>query len=114
MTEKMIAPELFRPPLDFPDVAYDHLFRQAAKRYPDRLAIVYQNMTLTYRETVAMVNCIANGLSALGLRKGDCLCIYTKNCPEFPLTFLAAASLGIVISPIPSAYKDHEIRYQLE
>jgi long-chain acyl-CoA synthetase len=114
MTEKMVAPELFRPPVDFPDVAYDHLLRQAAQRHPDRLAIVYRNMSLTYREVVSMVNCIANGLSALGLRKGDCLCIYTKNCPEFPLTFFAAASLGVVVSPIPAAYEDHEIRYQLE
>jgi long-chain acyl-CoA synthetase len=114
MTEKMIAPELFRPPVDFPDVAYDHLLRQAAERHPDRLAIVYRNLSLTYREVVSMVNCIANGLSDLGLRKGDCLCIYTKNCPEYPLTFIAAASLGVVVSPIPPAYKDHEIRYQLE
>ena len=114
MIEKMVAPELFRPPLDFPDVAYDHLLRQAAERYPDRLAIVYRNMSLTYREVVSMVNCIANGLSSLRLRKGDCLCIYTKNCPEYSLTFIAAASLGLVVSPIPPACKDHEIRYQLE
>src|SRR5579859_3482818 len=114
MTEKMVSPELFRPPVDFPDMPYDHLLRQAAERHPDRVAIVYRQMSLTYREVVAMVNCIANGLRDLGLRKGDCLCIYTKNCPEYPLTFIAAASLGIVVSPIPPAYKDHEIRYQLE
>jgi acyl-CoA synthetase (AMP-forming)/AMP-acid ligase II len=114
MTKKMVAPELFRPPVDFPDVPYDHLFRQVVRHHPDRLAIVYRNMSLTYREVLAMVNCIANGLIGLGLRKGDCLCIYAKNCPEYPLTFLAAASLGLVVSPIPAAYQDHEIRYQLE
>jgi long-chain acyl-CoA synthetase len=30
MPEKMVAPELFRPPVDFPDVPYDHLLRTAA------------------------------------------------------------------------------------
>jgi long-chain acyl-CoA synthetase len=114
MTEKMVAPELFRPPVELSDVPYDHLLRQVVEHHPDRLAIVYRNMSLTYREVLSMVNCIANGLIDLGLRKGDCLCIYTKNRPEFPLTFLAAASLGIVVSPIPAAYQDHEIRYQLE
>jgi long-chain acyl-CoA synthetase len=114
MTEKMVAPELFRPPVDFPDVVYDHLLRQAAERHPDRVAIIYRNMSLTYREVIAMVNRIANGLAGLGLHKGDRLCIYTKNCPEFSLTFIAAASLGVVVSPIPPAYKDHEICYQLE
>jgi long-chain acyl-CoA synthetase len=114
MTEKMVAPELFRPPVEFPDVAYDHLLRQAAERYPDRLAIVCRNMSLTYREVISMVNCIANGLAELGMRKGDCLCIDTQNYPEYPLTFIAAASLGVVVSPIPPAYKDHQICYQLE
>ena len=114
MPEKMVSPELFRPSLEFPEVPYDHLLRQAAERYPDRLAIVYRNISLTYREVISMVNSIANGLHDLGLRKGDRLCIYTTNRPEYPITFLAAASLGIVISPMPPAYQESEIRYQLE
>jgi len=71
MSEKMIAPELFRPPVDFPDVPYDHLLRMAAYRNPDRPAIIYHDLILTYREVVSMVNCIANGLHNLGFTKGD-------------------------------------------
>jgi len=114
MTEKMVAPELFRPPVDFPDITYDHLLRQAAERNSDRLAIVYRNISLTYREVVSMVNCIANGLYDLGLRKGDCLCLYINNRPEYTITFIAAASIGVVVSPMTPAYKDREISYQLE
>jgi acyl-CoA synthetase (AMP-forming)/AMP-acid ligase II len=114
MTEKMFAPELFRPSIDFPEIPYDHLLRQAAERNPDRIAIVYHNMSLTYREVVAMVNSIANGLYELGLRKGDCICIYTTNRPEYIITFIAAASIGVVVSPMNPAYKDREVSYQLE
>ncbi len=49
MSEKMVAPELFRPPVDFPDVPYDHLLRMAAYRNPDRPAIIYHDLILTYR-----------------------------------------------------------------
>src|SRR6266516_6693428 len=114
MPEKMIAPELFRPPVDFPDVPYDHLLREAAVRNPDRPAIIYHDLMLTCREVVSMVNCIANGLDNLGLKKGDRICLLMANRPEYTITFIAAASLGVVVSPMNPAYKEREIAYQLE
>ena len=114
MSEKMVAPELFRPPVDFPDVPYDHLLRMAAERTPDRAAIIYHDLILTYREVVSMVNCIANGLHNLGFQKGDRICLYTTNRPEYTIMFVAAASIGVVVSPMNPAYKDREIAYQLE
>ncbi len=114
MSGKMVAPELFRPPVDFPDVPYDHLLRMAAYRNPDRPAIIYHDLILTYREVVSMVNGIANGLLNLGLTKGDRLCLFTLNRPEYTITFIAAASIGVVVSPMNPAYKEREIAYQLE
>src|SRR5436305_10644681 len=114
MSGKMVAPELFRPPVDFPDVPYDHLLRMAAYRNPDRAAIIYHDLILTYREVVSMVNSIGNGLLNLGLTKGDRLCLFTLNRPEYTITFIAAASAGIVVSPMNPGYKEREIAYQLE
>ncbi len=114
MTKKMALPELFRPPLDIPDVPYDRLVRMAAERVPERKAIIYHDLALTYREVVSMINCIANGLYELGLRKGDRICIYTTNRPEYTLTFIAAASIGVVASPMNPGYKEREVGYQLE
>ena len=114
MSQKMIAPELFRPPVDFPDVPYDHLLRMAASHNPDRAAIIYHDLILTYREVVSMVNCIANGLHNLGLRKGDRICLLTLNRPEYIVSFIAAATMGIIVSPMNPAYKDREVGYQLE
>lgn len=114
MSEKMVSPELFRPPVTFPDVPYDQLLRMAAYRSPDRTAIIYHNLSFTYREVVSMVNSIANGLHDLGLRKGDKICLLMTNRPEYTVTFIAAATLGIVSSPMNPAYKDREVGYQLE
>lgn len=114
MSEKMVSPELFRPHLTFPDVPYDQLLRMAANRNPDKAALVYQNLSFTYREVVAMVNSIANGLYNLGLRKGEKVCLLMTNRPEYPVTFIAAGSIGLVVSPMNPAYKDREVGYQLE
>jgi acyl-CoA synthetase (AMP-forming)/AMP-acid ligase II len=113
MADKMIAPELFRPPIDFLDVPYDHLLRMAADRYPDRPAIIYHDLILTYREVVSMVNCIANGLQALSLGKGDIIALFTFNRPESLITLNAAATIGAVVSPMNPAYKEREVAYQL-
>src|SRR5579884_4034219 len=114
MSHKMIAPELFRPPVDFPALSYDMLLRQAADRYPDQPALTFHDLTLTYREVVSVVNCIANGLRGLGLGKGDMLCLFTLNRPEYTITFNAAASIGAVVTPMNPSYKEREISYQLE
>jgi long-chain acyl-CoA synthetase len=114
MSEKMVAPELFRPPVDFPDVPYDHLLRMAAERNPDHSAIIYHDLNLTYREVVSMVNCIANGLHELGIRKGERICLFMTNRPEYTITFIAAATIGAVVSPMNPGYKEREVSYQLE
>ncbi|HVU70362.1 MAG TPA: AMP-binding protein [Ktedonobacteraceae bacterium] len=114
MSEKMVSPDLFRPPVTFPDVSYDQLLRMAAYRVPERTAIIYHDMYFTYREVVGMVNCIANGLHNLGLRKGEKVCLLMTNRPEYTVSFFAAASLGVVVSPMNPSYKDREIGYQLE
>ena len=41
MAPPMVAPELYRPQVDFPNVPYDHLLRMAADRFPERQAIIY-------------------------------------------------------------------------
>src|SRR5438128_1520249 len=114
MSEKMVAPELFRPAVDFPDVPYDHLLRSAAERTPDRPAIIYHDLILTYREVLSMVNCIANGLHNMGFKKGDRICLFMTNRPEYTITFIAAASIGVVVSPMNPGYKEREVGYQLE
>jgi acyl-CoA synthetase (AMP-forming)/AMP-acid ligase II len=113
MSEKMFAPELFRPPLDIPEIPYDHLIRAAAAQNPEQVAIIYHDLTLTYREVISMVNSTANGLYELGLRKGDHLNLFLTNRPEYTITFIAAASIGVVISPMNPSYKEREVSYQL-
>ncbi|MBE3560439.1 MAG: acyl--CoA ligase [Ktedonobacteraceae bacterium] len=109
----IMRPELFRTSLDIPEVPYDYLLRQAAERVPERPAIVYHDFILTYREVISIVNSLANGLRALGIGKGDCICIFTANRPEFSILLQACATIGAILSPINPVYKQRELAYQL-
>src|SRR5260370_30757886 len=98
MSDKMFTPELFRPQVDFPEIPYDHLLRIAAGRNPDRPAIIYHDLMLTYREVVSMVNCIANALYHLGIRKEDYICLFTPNPPDYTIALNPASTILPIFS----------------
>jgi len=107
-------PELDRPRLVYPDVPFHEMLARTALRCPERPAIIWRDMTLTYRELDAVVRSAAAGLHALGLRKGDRLCLLMANRPEYAIAWMAASMLGVVLSPMNPSYKEREVAYQLE
>ena len=50
-------------------------------------------------------------LYALGLRKDDAVLVQLPNSVEQYVAYLACARLGIIVSPVPAQYREHEIRY---
>src|SRR3954464_4898181 len=56
--------------------------------------------TITYGELPALVDRISAGLAGLGVRKGDVVCIFSGNTPDFLPAFLAVARLGAVTTTV--------------
>ena len=56
--------------------------------------------TLTYAELHAEVQKVANGLKALGIKKGDRVAVYMGMTPELAIALLACARIGAVHSVI--------------
>lgn len=105
--------DLFRPSLSYPSSQYDEMLSLTALRFPENEALIFREVNLTYRELDALVNALSNALLALGLRKGQSICLFMKNCPEFLISWFALARVGAIISPINPAYKERELIYQL-
>ena len=59
---------------------------------------------LTYGDLYRQVNRMANGLSALGLGKGDVIGLYMPMTPEIAVALLAIVKIGGVILPLFSGY----------
>lgn len=51
---------------------------------------------------------------AHGLRKDDALVVQLPNLVDLPAIYLACARLGIIISPAPVQYREHELGYIAE
>jgi len=88
-------------------------FVAAAKRFPDRIALVSRPDTLhwTYRELQNEVDRTARGLLGLGLRAGDRVAIWAASCPEWILLQLACPQVGVVLVNVNPAYRALDLGY---
>ncbi|MFC5830362.1 AMP-binding protein [Nonomuraea insulae] len=94
------------------------LFADAAKRRPDRIALVDETLygrgaALTYTELDTASRELSAGLHALGLRRGDAIALLLPSCAEWVMTFLAAARLGLLVVPLNTRYRGAELLHLL-
>ena len=74
--------------------------RRAASVYPDKLAVVDGARRFTWAEFEERAHRMANALAALGLRKGDRVCILSPNSHFFLESFYGTSLAGIVLVPL--------------
>lgn len=58
------------------------------------------SISYTYGQLLAEVCRVANGLKALGVKKGDRVCIYMPMVPQLPISLLACARIGAIHSVV--------------
>ncbi|MDQ2663923.1 MAG: acetate--CoA ligase [Candidatus Eremiobacteraeota bacterium] len=80
----------------------------------DRIAYYYEGepgdrRTITYRQLLDDVCRFANGLRALGIKKGDRVAIYMPMIPELPVAMLACARIGAAHSVIFGGFSPDSI-----
>jgi len=92
---------------------FKQLIEAAANRYGERVAINAFEVgdTLTFLELRNRVNRLATSLSQLGIQKGSHVAVFLPNRIEFPVTWLAIASLGAVMVPTNTACTSAELDY---
>ena len=89
------------------------LLTEVARQHADRVAIRYDDRTVTYRELNARVNALAAGLTGLGLRTGDRVVIWLNNCPEFPEIMFACWKLGVAVVPMNARLTPQEVAFHV-
>lgn len=102
----------------------DDLFRRNAAATPGAVALIDPPnraelaggppQRFTYAELADAVERLASGLLKLGLVKDDVLMVQLPNIVELPLVYLAAARLGLIVSPLPVQYRSHELRQTMK
>jgi long-chain acyl-CoA synthetase len=76
------------------------LLRSIAQRSPDRIGIIFEDKSFTWKQVNERVNRFANALLSLGLQKGDKVAIFAQNSHWYAETYLGLAKAGLVAVPI--------------
>ncbi len=76
------------------------LLASHVRAHPDRLAVVFEDTRLSYREWGERVNRASNLLLALGIQKGDKVATILPNSLEQLELYWAAMQTGIVVVPL--------------
>lgn len=79
----------------------------------DKIAIYYEEQTLTYREVNDLVNRTGNALKNLGLERENRIMLLMHDCPEFVATFFSAIKIGVVPIPTNIMLKSKDYLYLL-
>lgn len=90
------------------------LLVRSADRHGDTEALVFPDHRATYAELLDSAVRAAQGLLALGVRRGDHVGILMPNCPKFVEVFFGASLLGAVVVPINARFKRRELAYVVE
>lgn len=103
------------PDIVIPDTPFTPYVLRQAKRLVNKPALIdgLSGRTYTYGEVAAIVRRLAAGLSRRGFGTGDVLALFSANCPEYPMVFLATALLGGSTTTINPTYTVDELVYQL-
>ena len=85
----------------------------AAKRLPDKPALICDDWTVTYGEFERFALSLAARLQKIGLKKGDRVALLTPNCNEFAIAYFACHSSGFVCVPLNNRLSAKELTYIL-
>lgn len=90
------------------------LLTQAALKWPDKTALVFEGRRWTYAQWNRWVNRTAHAFTAGGIGKGDRVAFFTYNLPEQVTGFFALLKIGAVPVPINYRLAPNEVKYILD
>src|SRR6516165_11991614 len=89
------------------------LLDELAARFPEREALVGEGGRYTYAALRDGVRAFAQGLHALGVRKGEMVAILMGNKPAWVIADLAICSLGGIMVAVNTWVTTRELGYVL-
>jgi fatty-acyl-CoA synthase len=75
---------------------------------PEREAIAFEGRRWTHRQFGERVSRLGNALTALGVAKGDRVCVLLGTCPQFLESFFAITAIGALYVPLNSLLTPRE------
>lgn len=98
------------------ELTLGQLLDRAIAEHPDNEAIVYvdRDFRMTYRQFGDVVDQLAKGLMALGVRTGEKVAVWANNVPYWVALQYATAKIGAILLTVNTHYRRAELEYVLK
>ncbi len=97
----------------YPEIPVYQNLRSTAMRAPNRVAIIFGSMELTYGELKELADRFASALVDMGVEKADRVAIHLPNSPQFAIAYYGTLKIGAVFTPMSPLLSPREITHQL-
>ena len=87
--------------------------RGHAKAWPEKTAINFYGLEISYAEFDRLTDLFASYLSREGVRKGDRVALYMQNCPQYAICQIGAHKAGAIVVPSDPMLKAWELEEEL-
>jgi len=91
--------------------SYGKILEDKAAMNAGRVAVLTEHEQITYDQLDERVNRVGNALAAMGVTKGDKVCVMLPNIPEFLYAWWGNAKLGSITVPLNTALKGEGLAY---
>lgn len=98
---------------DVESLSVGDMLERSARLCPDKVALVYEDQRITYREVNEQTDALASALQRLGVKKGDRVCVALSNIPEIVYSFFAIAKIGGIVAWANPGYRTEELGFIL-
>ncbi len=88
-------------------------FKNSFDDFPDRVALSYFGVKITFRDIDMYSNQFANMLIEKGHKKGDVVAFNLPNVPEYAIGIVGALKAGCIVTSVSTLLRDMQIQYQL-
>jgi len=114
MTTKDSYPRGVPISVKYPEMPVYEFWRNSARKFPDRDAVLYLGASYSYGELWRQTLCFAANLQGLGVTRGDRVAVLLPNCPQFTVTYNAVNVLGGTLVALNPLMPAPEIRREME
>ena len=90
-----------------------HFLETSAKAYPDKTALIHEDVRVTYDRINGMANQLARWLIDRGIKHGDRVALILENSLEYVVSYYGTLKAGAVAAPLSSDIKPNGLRHLL-
>jgi len=93
---------------------YPEIIRKIFEKFPNKMALAYQGLEISFAEVDKYSNQFANMLIENGFKKGDVVGINLANIPEYVYSVLGTLKAGCIVSGVSPLMSEVQMHYQLD